>query len=306
MMPELELLMLCAPAIAPQTVQTVIEVESRGDPLAINVNGMAVKLAPANAAEAATLARGYMARGHTVDLGLMQVNSANLARLGYRVEDMFEPCKNIAAGARVLSEFYATALRQYGDRQTALRAALSAYNTGNFRSGFYNGYLRRYGLADQNGTAPRAGATPAAGALDPDAADTAVSIRQGPLPHRKEEQALSGGNNPAWVDTAVLVREQRQPQQRKEQAMRTDNETGKPPETADGTERTPVVSRSQADWGTPGVQVEYTADQAEAHGAFHETAMSEKDAWASNMDAGADAGGTAIVVKGQKVRGSGP
>jgi len=46
----------------------------------------------------------------------------------------------------------------------------------------------------------------------------------------------------------------------------------------------PVISQSEEDMETPGVQVELTADTAEQYGAFEETAMSEKDAWESNMD----------------------
>ena len=89
-------------------------------------------------------AKSAISAGHTVDLGYMQVNSANLKWLGYSVEDMFDPCKNITAGARILSDFYAAALAKYGNEQTALRAALSAYNTGSFTRGFGNGYVTKY------------------------------------------------------------------------------------------------------------------------------------------------------------------
>lgn len=65
---------------------------------------------------------------------------------------------------------------------------------------------------------------------------------------------------------------------------------------------TPVVSTSQEEMGTPGVQVEYTADQAEANGAFRETALSEGDAWAANADLAADPNGTAIVVGRKPVK----
>lgn len=64
----------------------------------------------------------------------------------------------------------------------------------------------------------------------------------------------------------------------------------------------PVVSKSPEDSGTPGVQVEHTAAEAEANGAFKETAMSEAEAWASNADLAADPEGTAIVVNGRAVR----
>jgi len=251
-----ELLVVCAPNVAPETTQQIIQVESNGNPLAINVNRGRLERQPRNAADAATLAKQYIARGHSVDLGLMQVNSNNLARLGYRVEDMFEPCKNIAAGARVLAEFYSNAKPKFSNEQAALRAAMSAYNTGNYRNGFTNGYLAKYGI----GSPPVALAR--VPAINPYTATTAVFMRQ-----LKEEKAAMT----AAADT---------------------------PRTAQP-EHVAVVSRSTADADVPGVQVEYTADEAEGHGAFVETAMTEQDAWESNTQL--DPNGTAIVVGGQPV-----
>ena len=56
----------------------------------------------------------------------------------------------------------------------------------------------------------------------------------------------------------------------------------------------PMISKSERDAQTPGVQVEHTADEAEANGAFKEMALSEADAWESNTDLRPDDGGTAI------------
>ncbi|WP_017162355.1 lytic transglycosylase domain-containing protein, partial [Xanthomonas phaseoli] len=100
--------------------------------------------APSDAADAAKLARQMIAKGYSVDLGLMQVNSRNLGWLGYTVEEMFEPCKNIRAGAEVLRRAYYQAIRTHGEGQPALRVALSLYNTGDMQRGFRNGYVARY------------------------------------------------------------------------------------------------------------------------------------------------------------------
>lgn len=140
----LELIVACAPQVAPSTVQQVIWVESKGNALAIGVNGGRLPREPRDAADAAALARAAIQQGYSVDLGLMQVNSSNLRRLGYSVEDMFEPCKNITAGAKVLTDFYVSARQRYADEQSALRAALSAYNTGSYSRGFRNGYVGKY------------------------------------------------------------------------------------------------------------------------------------------------------------------
>ena len=49
-------------------------------------------------------------------------------------------------------------------------------------------------------------------------------------------------------------------------------------------QRQPLVSRSFADFLTPGVMIELTPEEAEALGAFEETALDEAEAWASNDD----------------------
>ena len=48
----------------------------------------------------------------------------------------------------------------------------------------------------------------------------------------------------------------------------------------------PIISLNPADLMTPGIQVELDPDEAEALGAFAETALSEADAWEANMDLG--------------------
>lgn len=137
----------CALFVAPQTLAAVISVESGGNPLAINVNHAKNPPSPRDAAEAERVAKSYIARGYSVDLGLMQVNSRNLRALGVTVADMFDPCRNVQAGATVLSGDYATAIRSgiHGE-QNALRVALSYYNTGSPERGFENGYVARYYL----------------------------------------------------------------------------------------------------------------------------------------------------------------
>jgi len=177
-----EVLLACAPQVAPETMERIIQVESSGNPLALNVNGAELHRQPQDAADAALLARHYLDHGHTVDLGLMQVNSDNLVSLGYTVEDMFEPCKNLDAGARVLTAYYNRARVEHDDEQHALRAALSAYNTGSFSRGFDNGYVARYFAA------PSPARTVAAVA-DPNLAATAVFVRQrSPLVQEKAQE----------------------------------------------------------------------------------------------------------------------
>lgn len=154
MLPGLEQLVVqCAPSVAPSTMTAIVRVESDGNPLAMNVNG-SQRLArqPVSKTEAVTWASWLIAHGYSVDLGLAQVNSRNLPHLGVAADQMFEPCDNLKAGARILSENYTGAAQKFGPGQVALNAAISAYNTGNYRSGFTNGYVAK--VTASTGTPP--------------------------------------------------------------------------------------------------------------------------------------------------------
>jgi len=137
-------LLACMPNIAPATLEAVIAVESHGDPLAIFDNTTRQSWHPHDQAAAIALARRLIAAGHVADIGLMQVDSVNLPRLGMSVAQAFDPCTNIHAGGMILTADYAYAVRLLGPGQAALKIALSLYNTGDARRGFRNGYVARY------------------------------------------------------------------------------------------------------------------------------------------------------------------
>lgn len=134
----------CAPGVAPETMAAIVRTESGFKPLAIGINGGGrLERQPANLSEAVATAKWLIANGYNIDMGLGQINSANLRRLGLGAEDVFDPCKNLAGAARILQENYRQAAPSVKGGQAALQEALSAYNTGNFRTGFNNGYVRR-------------------------------------------------------------------------------------------------------------------------------------------------------------------
>lgn len=141
----------CAPSVAPETVLAIIQTESRGEPFALNVNGGRQPATQINAADAAATARRYVAAGYSVDLGLGQINSRNMRWLGLTWETVFDPCTNVAALAHVLTTNY-NAVKAGRDPQSALRVALSMYNTGSQTRGFRNGYVAKVvgnaGVAD--------------------------------------------------------------------------------------------------------------------------------------------------------------
>lgn len=142
----------CAPQVAPATIAAIIQTESQGFELAINVNGLDRKIAPsANVGQAVNVARHYVGKGYSVDLGLGQINSRNMKALGLTWDNVFDPCTNIAAAGAVLSGNYHS-VRAGLHPQRALRIALSMYNTGSQSRGFANGYVGKVvgnaGVAD--------------------------------------------------------------------------------------------------------------------------------------------------------------
>jgi type IV secretion system protein VirB1 len=139
--------------VHPYTMQQVVRVESGGDPLAINVNGLPARLQPhpRTTAEAVAAAHRWIGAGYRVDLGLTQITDRNLPALHLTIEQVLGTvdsvvCTNIAAGGAILAADYGRAVERYGQGQPALQAALSAYNTGTFTAGFHNGYISRYFL----------------------------------------------------------------------------------------------------------------------------------------------------------------
>jgi type IV secretion system protein VirB1 len=118
----LELLMMCAPAVDPVTMAAVVKQESGGQPWVLNNNNTRKSATFESEAAAVAAAAAAMARGESVDMGLAQINSKNLPALGLSVDQAFDPCTNIAAGASVLATGY--------QKTGSLSAALSTYNTG--------------------------------------------------------------------------------------------------------------------------------------------------------------------------------
>ena len=108
----------CAPAEDPGMLVAIARQESGLETMILRDNTSGQVLRGAGVIE---MARRLITAGHSVDLGPWQINSRNLALLGLRVADAFEPCKAVAAAARLLELF-------------------SRYNTGSPARGIANGY----------------------------------------------------------------------------------------------------------------------------------------------------------------------
>lgn len=139
----------CVPGVAVETMLSVVHTESKFNTLAIGVNrGGRAKPKPRTYAEAVTTAYALIRAGYNIDLGLGQINSANLRKLNLSVEDAFDACRSLEAAGTILTANYLRALPRAQSPQHALATALSVYNTGREWRGFTNGYVARvYGSA---------------------------------------------------------------------------------------------------------------------------------------------------------------
>jgi len=138
------LALTCAPNIHPTTLEALVLHESRAKAYAIGVNGPKRRnYQPKNLESAVAIVQDLIAKGIDFDAGLGQINVRNWDWLGLTAETVFDPCTNLAAAQTVLSDCYSRASRSRSEEQLALRAALSCYNTGNFKRGFANGYVSK-------------------------------------------------------------------------------------------------------------------------------------------------------------------
>jgi type IV secretion system protein VirB1 len=105
--------------------------ESGGDPFVIGINADPTRNLPAatvrsaTAEEAGTQARALIVAGRSIDLGLMQINSGQLAHHGLTIEAAFSACRSMEAGA----DHYADDVRYVWN------LAHRRYNTGTIERG---------------------------------------------------------------------------------------------------------------------------------------------------------------------------
>ena len=136
------LAMACAPLVHPSTAHALVAVESHFNPHAIGVVGGMLYRQPRNHAEAVATVTQLKAEGWNFSVGLAQINARNFERLGLTATTAFHPCQNLRAMQSVLSECFARAAVQ-SSAQSALRQSLSCYYSGNFVTGFRDGYVQR-------------------------------------------------------------------------------------------------------------------------------------------------------------------
>lgn len=137
-----EVVRKCSGNVAAETMLAVTQFESRGRQYAINVNGRyTLPRQPASQREAIATLEWLTERGFSFDAGLAQLNNRNIKAFGLSPVEVFDPCTNVRAGTKVLSDCYRMAVIDGGESQRSLLKALSCYNTGSLTAGFKNGYV---------------------------------------------------------------------------------------------------------------------------------------------------------------------
>jgi type IV secretion system protein VirB1 len=134
----------CAPMVDLGTARALVSVESSFNPHAIGVVHGVLERQPHSRAEALATTRNLRENGWNYSAGLAQINARNFARLGLSADEAFEPCANLRAMQTILQECFERA--QGAERtstQLALRQSFSCYYSGNFVTGFGDGYVGR-------------------------------------------------------------------------------------------------------------------------------------------------------------------
>jgi type IV secretion system protein VirB1 len=145
----LSLCSACGPGVHPATTQAIIEVESAGNHLAIHDNISGSSFNPSTKEQAVKIASVLIARGHSVDMGLMQINSQHLRKKDLDLKQLFEPCYNIRTGTKILADFYNHHRKSNPNEpdDIILLKSLSSYNTGTPYNGksYVNKILKKAG-----------------------------------------------------------------------------------------------------------------------------------------------------------------
>ena len=108
----------CAPSVDPHMLVGIGQNEFGLETQILHDNTTGRVLRGDGVIDAAAL---LISAGHSVDLGVMQINSRNLGLLGLSLTDAFDPCRSVAGAARLIALF-------------------SQYNTGSPSRGIANGY----------------------------------------------------------------------------------------------------------------------------------------------------------------------
>lgn len=152
-LPGMELMGCTGLSVPGEIMHHVVKVESSYNRFAIGVVGGRLIRQPRDLAEALATVSMLESKGYNFSLGLAQVNRYNLGKYGLdSYEKAFDVCSNLLAGSRILAECYGRSGNDWGK-------SFSCYYSGNFVTGFRDGYVQKlYASIDSSRRQQKAGA----------------------------------------------------------------------------------------------------------------------------------------------------
>lgn len=127
----------CSDFAVPRSVmEAVVKVESGGNQFAIGVVKDSLIRQPKSLVEAINTVKMLNDRKYNFSVGIAQVNLKNLDRFNLNNIDMFDGCKNLNVGSKILLECY----YRFGKNWAK---AFSCYYSGNSTTGFRDGYVQK-------------------------------------------------------------------------------------------------------------------------------------------------------------------
>jgi type IV secretion system protein VirB1 len=211
LLPGIELMGCQGLAVPSEVMHHVVRVESSYNPYAIGVVGGRLVRQPKNLPEALATVRMLEGRGFNFSIGLAQVNRYNLDKYGLdSYEKAFEPCANLKAGSKILAECYKRANGDWGK-------SFSCYYSGNFSTGFRQGYVQKiYASVRQGREADASPSSPAIEVVGRTARRTVPVARHplyngAPLPEQVSVQSPAMPPPPSPPAVAAPSRTQRVP-----------------------------------------------------------------------------------------------
>jgi type IV secretion system protein VirB1 len=150
----MELMMCPNLAVSAEVMQHIVNVESGANPYAIGVVGGHLVRQPQNLGEALATVHMLDSKGYNYSLGVAQVNRANLGKYGLdSYEKAFQTCPNLSAGSNILAACYSNSGGNWGK-------AFSCYYSGNFTTGYRDGYVQKVYDSINRSAANAAGSNP--------------------------------------------------------------------------------------------------------------------------------------------------
>ncbi len=134
----IELINACLPLAVPiHIMAAIVQVESGGNPYAIGVVNGSLRRQPRSLNEAQAAVNKLHQQGYNYSIGAAQINKTNFKAYNISpISSGFDFCSNIRVGAKILAECYSRSNNDWPK-------AFSCYYSGNFVTGFQQGYVQK-------------------------------------------------------------------------------------------------------------------------------------------------------------------